>query len=229
MLSDEGLWPVGLQLTTLQPLGETALTLSGNLFMSDAFGESHEHEAHEDGEEGEAPAELMGSGRLSLFRSLSDSWSAELGGSYLGGPYDPAEDLGVHLAAVDWKLKWRPDAYRSVSWIVEAMFSHRETMDELAPAPMKVRVDAAGVFSAVEAQFRRVWDVGGYYDFTQDARIRDAEVRGFGAWFGYMPAEETARFSVVYRHERSDLEDFDDDRIVFQILWALGPHKPHPF
>jgi hypothetical protein len=44
-----------------------------------------------------------------------------------------------------------------------------------------------------------------------------------------MPAEETARFSLVYRRETSDLYDFTNNSVVFQIVWALGPHKPHPF
>jgi len=235
MLGEEGLWPVGLQLSSLQPLGETAVRLSVNAFMGDAFAHEHHHDESADEHNDTAPAEIMGSARLSLFRSFTDAWSAELGGSYLAGRYDPAEDLHVGLAGVDWKLKWRPDSYRAFIWTFEAIRSDRDVLPEHEEAdtsenePHIQKTEAFGAFSAVEVRFRRVWDVGGHFDYTQDPQIDGAETTALGAWFGYMPAEETARFSVIYRHETSDLRQFDNDGVVFQIVWALGPHRPHPF
>ena len=235
MLGEEGLWPVGLQLSSLQPLGETAVRLSVNAFMGDAFAHEHHHDESADEHNDTAPAEIMGSARLSLFRSFTDAWSAELGGSYLAGRYDPAEDLHVGLAGVDWKLKWRPDSYRAFVWTFEAIRSDRDVLPEHEEAdtsenePHIQKTEAFGAFSAVEVRFRRVWDVGGHFDYTQDPQIDGAETTALGAWFGYMPAEETARFSVIYRHETSDLRQFDNDGVVFQIVWALGPHRPHPF
>ncbi len=236
MLSEEGLWPVGAQLSTLRPLGETAVRLSVNAFMSDAFAHEHHHEAADEEEQDEtAPAEIMGSARLSFFRSFTDAWSAELGASYLAGRYDPADDLDVGLTGIDWKLKWRPDTYRAFIWTIEAMRSDREVIhaheapDTSDHEHQAETIEAFGAFSAAELHFRRVWDVGAYFDYTQDANVDDVETTAFGTWFGYMPAEETARFSLVYRRETSDNYEFDVNSVILQIVWALGPHKPHAF
>jgi hypothetical protein len=226
-------------------VGETAVTLSVNGFSSDAFSHTHEdghehaHEEEHDGEDHEqnAPARILGSTRLSFFRSIGDDWNAELGGSFLYGEYQPAHNLETRVAGLDWKLKWRPDSYRAFIWTVEAMYSDRdvehhheeEHHGEHEEAHEPKRVEAFGAFSSVQVRFRRVWDVGGYFDFTQDAEIEGAESSAGGVWVGYMPAEETARFSLVYRYETSDLYDFDNNTVVFQVVWALGPHKPHPF
>jgi hypothetical protein len=242
MLGPEGLWPVGAQLSTMQPIGETAVTLSVNAFMSNYFGVGHEHGAgdeHEHGTAGDddAPPDIMWSSRLSLFRSLTYDWQLDLGFSGLAGRYDPTHNLDVEMAAVDWKLRWRPDSYKSVTWIVETLYSDRDVLHEHEAPDTTVeqheletaRVNARGLFSALETQFRRVWIAGAYVDYSQSARVQDAEAHGYGGWVGYLPAEETARFTLVYRHESGDLYPIDNNELVFQIVWALGPHQPHGF
>jgi len=242
MLGPEGLWPVGAQLSTMQPIGDTAVNLSVNAFMSSYFNAGHQHGSgheHATEEEDEAPPDIMGSGRLSFFRSLTYNWQFDLGFSGLVGRYDPTHNLDVEMAAVDWKLKWRPDSYKSVTWIVESLYSDREVLNERGqehPDTTEehhemdvVRVDARGLFSALELQFRRVWIAGAYVDYSQNAQVQDVDARGAGCWIGYLPAEETARFTLVYRHETGNLYAFDNNEVVFQIVWALGPHQPHGF
>lgn len=240
MFTDEGLWPVGAQLSTLVPVGETAVTISLNAFSGEVFSHTHDHEGHGSEEheheaEAEAPPEIMGSGRLSAFRSLTDDWSAELGGSYVFGEYDPANNLKLGVAGIDLKLKWRPDSYRAFIWIAEAMFSRRDVHHEHHESSVDDEehaigeVDAFGAFTSLQLRFRKVWDVGGFTDYTQDAGHEEMATTAVGAWIGFMPVEETARFSIVYRHETSDLYDYDNDSVVLQIVWALGPHKPHLF
>lgn len=226
MLGEEGLRAVGLRATTLVALGETAVTLSGSAFSGDAFahhhgeGEEHEHEE-------EAAAKIMGSGRLSAFRQLSGTWSLELGGSYLAGVYDAAENLETQIVDADAKLRWRPDTYRSFNWIAEVMHSSRDVEpDSTGVIPT---VDATGFFTAGELQWRRRWSAGAFFDWTEDATIAGAETTAAGGFFAFAPAEETGRFSLVYRHETSDLYDFSDDSLTLQFLWSLGPHKPHAF
>ena len=233
MLGEEGLRTVGAQLTTLQALGDNAITLSFNAFSSTAF--EHEHAGKSEPETGGAAPEIMYSGRLSWFRQLSDAWSGEAGVSALSGEYDPHEGLNTNVANFEMKLRWRPSAYTAFVWIVESMYSDRETAtpavgDTTGMAPPNISsVSAAGVFTTVDYQFRKRWDVGGFFDFTQDAEIPDAETTAWGAFFGFMPAEETARISLVYRNEISDLYDFTDNSLTIQFLWALGPHRPHTF
>jgi hypothetical protein len=232
MLGEEGLRATGGRLTMLTGAGETAVTLSASAFMSDAFA-AHEHgqddgHEHEAAEEDAAP-EVMGSSRVSLFRQLSDAWSFEAGGSYMAGTYDPVEALWLDLAGADLKLRWRPDTYRSFVWIAEMMSGTREVAAEDSPGISITETSSTGAFTSVQYQFRMRWDLGGFVDWTQDAVAGDAETTAAGAFFGFSPAEETARISLVYRHETSDFYDHEDNSLTLQFLWSLGPHKVHTF
>jgi len=222
MLGVDGLRAVGLRATTMVAAGETAVTLSASAFSGDAFAAHADGHAHED-----SPAKIMGSGRLSAFRQIGDTWSLEVGGSYLGGTYDSAENLTLQIAGADAKLRWRPDTYRSFVWIAEAMNSHRDVADDVASSVSTV--DANGFFTSAEMQWRRRWSGGAFFDWTEDAMVSGAETTAAGAFFGFSPAEETARFSLVYRHETSDLYVYTDDSVTLQFLFSLGPHKPHAF
>lgn len=224
MFGGEGVRAVGVRATTLVAVGETAVTLSGSAFNGDALA-GHEHGEGE--EEEEAAPKIMGSGRLTAFRQLSNAVSFEVGGSYLGGVYDPVENLKANIAGLDVKLRWRPDSYRSFVWIAEAMTSARDVEDEDTGAIGAV--DAIGVFTSGELQWRRRWSAGAFFDWTEDASIPGAETTAAGGSFAFSPAEETARFSLVYRHQASDLYAYDDDSLTLQFLWSLGPHKPHAF
>jgi len=228
MLGDEGLKALGARLTTLIPVGESALGLSASAFSGSAF-ESHEHE-EEGGGEGEAAPEIMGSGRISLFRQLSDTWSAELGGSYLAGNYDPVEPLSTTIGAVDWKLRWRPNSYQAFVCVVEAMSSDRDVEEEIDSVTVNIStVDALGAFTSAELQWRKRWSAGAYFDWTQDATVQDAETTAYGGFLDFWPVEETARIGLVYRHETSDLYPYDNDIVTLQFVWGMGPHKVHTF
>lgn len=222
MLGEEGIRALGARLTTLVPVGETALGISASAFSGSAF-ESHEHQ------EEEAPPDIMGSARVSLFRQLSDTWSAEMGGSYLTGNYDPVEPLSTSIGAIDAKMRWRPNSYQAFVWIVEAMSSEREVAEGDSLDLTISTVDAMGAFTSVELQMRKRWSFGGFFDWTEDASIQDATTTAFGGFLAFLPAEETARIGLVFRHETSDLYDFDNDSVTLQFLWALGPHKVHTF
>jgi hypothetical protein len=223
MLGEEGLRADGVRANTMIPIGESALGISASAFSSSAF--THEPGG---GEEDAAP-KIMGSGRASLFSQLSDTWSAEVGASYLGGTWDPAENLGVTLGGFDAKVRWRPDTYRSFVWVFEAMTSDRDVADADSVSLTVSSVGAAGAFTSAGFQWRKCWDAGGFFDWTEDATVENAETTAAGAWLAFNPVEETARISLVYRHEVSDFYDFTDDSVTVQFLWSLGPHKPHTF
>ncbi len=226
MLGDEGLKALGARLTTLIPIGESALGLSASAFSGSAF-EGHEHEEDEEEEEEEAP-EIMGSGRVSLFHQFTDSWSSEMGVSYLAGNYDPVEPLSVSMGAVDWKLRWRPDAYRAFVLLAEVMQSDREVEpDSLATSIPSV--DAWGTFTSAELQWRKRWSGGAFFDWTQDATVEDAETTAVGGFVDFWPVEDTARIGLVYRHETSDLYAHDNNTVTLQFVWGMGPHKVHTF
>jgi hypothetical protein len=227
-LGPEGARATGLRATTLVALGETAVTLSGSAFNGDALAEGgtfgDEHDEHE---HAEGATKIMGSGRVSGFRPLSDVWSFELGVSYLSGAFDAAEGLKTDVAGADLKLRWRPDSYRSLVWIAEAMTGSRDAEPDSTGAI--TAIDASGFFSSAELQWRKRWSGGGYIDWSESTTVGGATTTAGGAFLAFSPAEETARISLIYRHETSDLADYDDYSVTLQFLWSLGPHKPHAF
>jgi hypothetical protein len=248
----DGAGVIGLGVSRLQPVGDTAVTLSLSAFRSDFFAVpelEHEHEdslgtgdkdEHDHAHGGEGKTDISASGRLSLFRSFTENSHVELGGAGMYGRYDSEHELDAALAGVDFKYRWRPSTYTSFNLIVESLYSEREVSahePEETPANRgndeehagKETVTAWGAFSAAEFQFRRRYDIGLYYDWTQDAYVQNAETTGYGGYAGFMPVEDTARFSLVYRFEESDFYEGTSHSVTFQVLWSLGPHKPHPF
>lgn len=227
MLGEEGLLPLGAQLTTLQALGESAVTLSLNAFRGDDFAHGHEEEGHA-GAEG--PPETMFSGRLAWSQSFGAT-TMEAGLSGLGGRYDPAEKLDTALAGFDFKLRWRPDTYRAVDLVAESMWSERDVVQagDSTAAVGPTTVQAAGAFAAARVQFRKQWDTGAYFDFTEDAALEGMKTSAGGVWLAVLPVEETARINLVYRYETSDLYTYDSHGVSLQFLFGLGPHRPHRF
>lgn len=223
---EEGAAAVGVNARRLQGIGDTAVTLSLNAFRSDFFG-GHEH-THDGEETDEGSAAKVGySGRLSGFRELNDTNFFEAGASYLYAQPDFDHDMIAQVAALDMTYKWTPDIYKGVKVRTEAMLSHRDVEDD--STQVVSNVDALGAFASAEVKFRRRFDTGGFFDWAQDADDSDMATTAFGVFFGLMPAEETARFSVVYRYETSDAYEGSSGSVTFQVLWSLGPHKPHAF
>jgi hypothetical protein len=230
VFGDEGAGVIGLGASRLQGIGDNAVTLSLSAFRSDFF-EIPAHDAAETEEDnahgGEGVTDIGGAGRISLFRSLTENTHVEIGGSGLAARYDHEHGLDAWLAGGDFKFHWRPDSYRSFNLIAETVYGERDV--KLAQEGPVENVTAWGAFSSAEFRFRKKYDVGAYADWTEDAYVQDAETTALGGYVGFMPVEETARFSLVYRHEESDLYAGASDSVTFQVLWSLGPHKPHPF
>jgi len=211
-LGKEGAGCMGVQVSTLRPIGDRALTATLNVFSADFF----------DGADTlGAPAPGL-SGRLSLFSSLGEFTSIDFGISYMIAPYDPERDLTSQVGAIDLKAKWRPDMYRALTVVAETMVSRRERISG-SPA------DALGFFASAGYRWRRRFDAGLFYDYAQGALAPDQEARALGIYFGFMPVEETSRFSLVWRRESADYYAGVHSSLTLQFLWSLGPHKPHPF
>lgn len=225
---EEGAQVIGIQASRLQGIGDTAVRLSLNGFRSDFF-EHHEEEA-----EGEAEAHgaqgktrVGGSGRLSLFRDIGATSGVEVGTSYLYAVYDIDENVATQTAGVDFVYKWVPDNYKRFKLMGEAVMDDREVVTDTLGTV--TNVTAYGAFADAEVRFRKQWDVGAFVDWSESAFEPDVAATSYGGYIGFMPVEETLRFSVVYRYGESDEIDGNTNSVIFQVLWGLGPHKPHAF
>lgn len=220
----EGAQVVGVQASRLQGIGDNAVRFSVNAFGSDIFGDEEEENSDA---EGSGETKIGGSARVSVFREVGETSAIEIGGSYLNAAYDFAQDLTTQVGGVDFTYKWTPGIYHSVKVIAEAMVDDREVeTDTLGTVE---NVTAYGAFAAAQVKFRQVWNVGAFFDWSEDAYVSADEVTSFGGYVMLMPVEETIIFNLVYRYFDSNVVEGQGDTVTLQVLFGLGPHKPHPF
>jgi hypothetical protein len=215
---EEGLKTPGLNVSTLVPVGASALTISANLLKRSAL----------IGEDQSAGApHLAGSARISFFTALSDHSSLEAGVSGFVAGRNPAEKTPPAMGDLDLKYKWRPDAYRSLSLVLEALVSSRQSAN---PAPSGIgNTTASGAFAAIDYQFQKRYNAGFLLDYSQTPTDNKVYQTGFGFFAGFSVAEETYRIQLLIRHDQGTALAKSFQTIEVQLLWSLGPHKPHQF
>ncbi len=223
---DDGLKDVGVNISTFRPIGNKALTVSGNLLQGDFFGGHHEHGATEPTEE-EPDFDPGGSGRLSLFMPFGDFTTCEAGLSGLYGQHDPDENRWTTMGGFDLKFKWRPDMYRSLTMVAEGLIGSRDVDIDTLAGILDDHNSSFGYFASVDCQFRRRYNIGAFIDFGQEPDISEDDHSAFGLFAGFSLAEETYRIGLLLRQD--DGADFDGpyQTGILQFLWSLGPHKPH--
>ncbi len=234
---DDGLKDVGVNLSYLVPIGTSAWTISAHALKTGGL-PIHHHHHEEDGDENEAEtvrSDIAVLSRVSAFVPLGETTFLETGASWLRGEHEPAENRYATLANLDFKLKWRPDIYRSLSFVAEFLGNSRTVCTEGSSEDTTSLQDETsdvrsfGAFTAVDYQFRRRWNAGAFYDYTQGAKTEETYQTGYGVFAGFALAEETSRFGLlVRRHESSAMAD-PFYSATLQFLWSLGPHKPHSF
>lgn len=213
---EEGLKDVGINISSMLPVGRSALTISGNLLQGDFF--LGEDAANID-------YDMGGSFRLSLFSPVGTYSSLEVGISGLRGECDPANKHWANMGNIDFKYKWRPDVYRALVIVGESVINSRKIGD----ISETENVSSFGFFSAVDYQFKRKFNVGALIDYSQTPQTDSIYQVGYGVFTGFSLAEETYRISLLLRQDDGKNWDKPYQTILLQLLWSLGPHKPHTF
>ncbi len=230
---EEGFKDVGIQLSTLVPLGETALTLSGNILKTGGLGAQHHHDEAtiEEETEMEPPPDLGFSGRAGVFVPLTPILGLELGGSFLNAEFDPDENRRANLIGADLTLKWKPSEYTSIKAQIEGIVQYRTVQEEdtLTGDSSEREVRSTGLLGAIDWRFHKRYNLGAFLDYTQGAQDSEENRTGYGITAGFSLMEESTRFGFLLRRdEGSDIETAYTT-VLLQILWSLGPHKPHVF
>jgi hypothetical protein len=217
---EEGLNAVGLNISTLIPVGSTAVVISGNLLQGDSFSWENQSRTKD---------KLAGCGRISAFAPLTPHSSLELGLSGLAAPNESVKNNWASMENLDIKYKWRPDMYRSLAVMAEALVSSREIADEGLDNSGVKRITALGAFAAIDYQFKRQYDAGIFLDYSQNPVNGKDRQTGFGFFGGFSLVEETYRVGIVWRQDQGTPYHKAFQTITVQLLWSLGPHKPHQF
>ncbi len=217
---EEGLDAAGVNISSMAGVGRAALTVSGNVFSGGSYwGDPQSTNFHN----------LAESARVSLFAPLTSHANIECGFSGLTTRQGAAPGGRTTMGDVDFKYKWKPDMYRSVVFVLESLVgSHLVTGGGEAPPP-PVRVTAAGLFSSLDVQFRRQFDAGAFLDYSQTPALERTSQTGFGVFAGFSLVEETYRLGLLLRRDQGSALARPYQTVIVQLLWSLGPHKPHQF
>ncbi|MEW6337954.1 MAG: hypothetical protein AB1625_11215 [Acidobacteriota bacterium] len=257
-LGEEGLSDVGAGLSWQVPIGASSLTISGNLLKGD-FVEAHGHD-HENGADAivrlarpeglvgaprvaleepttEAETALGWSERLSLFVPTGEWAGVEIGINALQGTLDKLTDRHVELLGIDFKYRWAPDKYRSLTVQGELIRSERDVLHHHHEAEARARQDAhgveriesAGYFAFVDWRFRQRWNVGAIVERTDLAEEVETAVERAGVFAGFQVMEESTMVRLLLR--RTDGDEFTEpvNEGIVQLAFSLGPHRAHWF
>jgi hypothetical protein len=233
-LGEEGLNDLGISASILLPTGNVYTKLTADLLRGAAIAEA----AGIEDTTGNQPF-YSNSARLSSFFTLSDYSDLEVGLSGFTGLHDPYHHDRFYYANFDFKYKYRPSSYTSLTLQGEYLFNTRKARQdrEFNPFldadgnPEQRTIHSSGLYLYTDYQFKKIYSIGGRYDWSQTPYSTDDQAQAFAFFFGYYPVEETLGLRLHYQHTKTELPSgsYTVNLIALQALFSLGPHKAHPF
>lgn len=219
---EEGLRDVGIHASLPLPTGSVATTLSLDLLKGDFLApHGHEDEHAETGEE--PPNERGFAGRWESFVALTDHASLSVGASAVTGI--PEEGTRRWIWGGDVKYRWKPDRYQSFTAVGEYLGNRQRP-----PAPENhADLTRHALFGYVDCQFRQRYNVGAIGDWVQGAESQDEERWRVGGFVGFAPVEETSILRLLVNYRRDVAAKTGSWSGILQLVFSLGPHKPHVF
>lgn len=232
VLGEEFYAATGFEVNWLTPLPWYS-NLSVGYFNSDISGHDHgedvsdhiDHDyddVHIDGEQDDEEKQATAfSARWSHFIDLNEVNHFEFGTSYY-------TDYEKSFGGADFKYKWRPNKYRSLTIQGEMIqFELGDKHEEKTVHPKEVLT--AG-YLLVNFQFNKAWNVGVMGDFW-DFDLADIYSMDPSIFIGFSPAEESAVLRIRIGQVANDHEGHDEKHLktTAQLIWSLGPHKPHRY
>lgn len=253
-LGEEGLADIGLNLNWQEPLGGAALTLSGNVLKGDfvkSHGHEEEHHTHafspipllsispaaagaEDQEE--VLTELGYSERLSLFLPTGTYAGVEVGVNALQGSLDARTGRDVRLLGADVKYRWAPDKYRSLTVQGEWIRSKRDVLHHHHEAPLMTGEEehshthsADGFFAFFDWRFAQRFNVGGLVERFDQPEEKGETGKRAAVFAGFQVMEESTLVRLLLRRTEAGHGGPAVREAILQLVFSLGPHKPHWF
>jgi hypothetical protein len=261
---EEGFNDIGFDVSFILPVEAIYTSFDIGLYKGDAIGKTQAS----DPEDEESIMELRGINpmlvsRLSMFYSLNDFNNLELGlsGAYglhakseinlTGDSSDVAEIENLYFLYIglDFKYKYKPDSYTSLTIQGEGIINNRDVIRDSGPGintekQAAEQITTFGGFIYLDYQFLKQFSIGAKYDFTYGiigdepglfSLTNDDKntTSGISGWVGYYPVEETLALRLGVQHltfNYSGGTNRDGETVIqLQLLFSLGPHKAHQF
>ena len=232
---EEGLRDVGVHASLPIPTGDIATTISIDLLKGD-FIAPHAH--GEEPEVAEEPSNERGfAGRWSSFIPIDDFTSLALGGTAVTGV--PESGTRKWIWGGDVKFRWKPDRYRSLTMVGEYT-GNRQPIEDYAEAaftPTAIVHDGKeheylnrhGFFGYADYQFRQRYNLGAIGDWVQGTEDDAETFWRLGGFVGFAPVEETSLLRLLVAYNEDVAADAGYWSSILQLVFSLGPHKPHAF
>jgi hypothetical protein len=212
------------------------------------------HVAPAGGEAGEEH-ELAYHVRASWSTEIGPDQTLLLGVNGLRGTLEPALDRAVSWYGADVKYRWRPDKYRSLNLFAAWIASEADLEGAVVTDVTCVGPDCAGglcppggVCAEIESteavragsistsggyligdwQFALRWNAGVKLDWSEGLETTD-EVRRAETFVNFRIMEESTLFRFLFRREDGDGYDSAVNTTALQLVFSLGPHRPHTF
>lgn len=221
-ITGEEMWTsTGAELSWLLAL-PWATELSIGTFAGRISAEDHGHdETVADHVEGVQSEDLVFSGRLGHFFDLNSITHFGIGSSFYWDPEEANKILNL-----DSKLRWRPDSYRGLTIQGELFMNlnEQDTTMSIGDENHEEELEYA-TYAYLNYQFNRRWNIGVMLDGVKHAE--ETSSWSPGLFFGFSPVEESSVLRVVIKN--ASHEGNNDILMLTQLIWSLGPHKPHSF
>lgn len=233
-LGEEGLNDLGLSASVLLPTGDVYTKLTVDLLRGRSVGEA----AGIEDSTGESQT-YANSARVTSFFPLGEFSDLEVGVSTYTGIHDPYNGERFWYLNGDFKYKYKPDSYTSVTVQGEYLLNtRRASMDrELVPFvnesgdPEERRITSSGAYLFVDYQFMKTYSLGARFDWSQAPYSTEERAIGAALFFGYYPVEESLGLRLHYQHTREERHEStrNVNMIGLQAIFSLGPHRVHQF
>ncbi len=233
-LGEDGLNDLGISLSALLPTGDLYTRLTVDLLRGSSVGDAAGISDTSGG-----PLRYATSGRLSSFFSLSDLSDLEAGVSMYTGIHDPTYRERFWYWNLDFKYKYRPDTYTSLTVQGEYLLNSRRAIRDgtltsfpsAGGVPEERKIRTSGLYVYADYQFLKIFSVGARFDRAESPYHSDDRAHAVALFCGYYPVEETLGLRLHYQNTLSESGGLSRsvNLIALQVLFSLGPHKAHPF
>lgn len=168
---------------------------------------------------GNRKQDFLYQGRVVASFDLSENTSLLIGGSGALGFNHTGEGNQTRLIGGDVYFKWKPSAYRAVSWQTEYIYRYMELVDGSEKD--------GGLYSYVDYQFGKRWHAGVRYDQVGlptghvSRRFRVTPAITFNP-------TEYSRIRLQYEWDKERGHE-SEHAAILQFEFNMGPHGAHPF
>lgn len=244
-LGEEGLNMLGLSASSLLPTGDLYSRITFDVLRkltADVHTDELDSHAHETAsmvlEDTLTDPRYFFSSRLMTFFPVTEYSDLELGISGLTGIHDRYYDERFYYGNLDFKYKWKPSMYQSLTlqgeWLINFRKAFRDG-DTTYFIENGKRVSkqflSTGFYFFGDYQFAKRYTVGARVDYAQFPYSNDDYEYGASVFFGFYPVEETTVFRLQFSHTKLNLgnESKNINSITLQFIFSLGPHRAHTF